>query len=398
MPKEIKNLLFLTSHLPFPPMSGGRLREYELIKRLSKHYNIYLVVITKTYDDDHNNINNIHDYCTEVAVFSCLNDIEKKSMEHHYPDKILRIISHDAAAYIENILKTSNINLIHAEGFYMTYYLQDNMSIPIVLAEQNIEFNILEQEMNLNNDDSDSLKKEFDLIKKYELLAWERSNACISLTDFDYNIMKRYINKNKIHLIQNGWDHLSIDIENNAISEENLNDKTILLTGNFQYKPNIDAVSYFYNDLFPTVKNRIPEVKLLIVGNQPSDKIRELSLDPAVEIFPNVPDIKAFIKKATVFICPLRMGGGIKVKMLEAISCHVPIVTTKIGAQGLPITNPPGFLVAENDHEFIEQVAFLLEDVEARNMLKTATKSILSELNTWEKSINRLMETYETLA
>ncbi len=396
MRQKKKSILFLTSHLPYPPLSGGRLREYELVKRISEFYNIYLVVITKTYQDDLANISFIKDYCVEISVFSCLGAHEKRELEPVYPEKILRIISYKARDHIENILKNVQIDLIHAEGFYMGYYFPEMKSIPIVVAEQNIEFNILEQEIKLESEDLFFLRNQYDLMKEYETSIWKNVEACVVLTDFDYNIVKKYISEDKIYLIQDGCDHLQYESEV-SLDLDSSDDKILLITGNFQYKPNIDAVTYFYHDLFPGIKKNAPDAKLYIVGNQPGENIMKLKNDIDVKVFPNVPNMKSFIKKASVFVCPLRLGGGIKVKMLEALYCNAAIVTTPIGAQGLPVTNPPGFFEASSDQEFIDKVLLLLSDDNARMALKHSTKGILNKLLTWQDSVNKLVDIYDAL-
>lgn len=401
MSREKKGILFLTSHLPYPLISGGRLREFEILKGISDTYNIYLVVISKTYDVDIKNAKTLSQFCRKINIFASFDEDDKKFFSKHFPLQIKRIISLKAQKYIDKLINSGVIDLIHLESYYMSYFILKGTYLPVVLAAQNVESELLKQELNLSikSDKKEELERDFNQTKYYESFCWSTVDKCIALTKEDYEIIKSYINEDKISLIQNGCDHIyQTDFlsDNNKLLTKNLGKKSIIIAGNFQYKPNHDAVMFFIKSIFPKIKKYESSAILYIVGNSPNEEIRALNSD-SIKILGRVPNLIEYIKSATVFACPLRIGGGIKVKMLEALACNTAIVTTSIGAQGLKHLLPRPFIVADKPSDFAYQVISLLKSPTRILELKNNAKNALTQLNTWQVSTDKLKELYEKL-
>lgn len=381
-------------------MSGGRLREYELLKGLSKKYDIYLFVVTNTYPQDKDNIFAVDKYCKEINVFEGV-DIKTKNSEYskykdQYPDKIIRVISRNAKEYIGSLLATKQIDLIHLESFYMKYYIAEKNNIPIVLAAQNVEFDLLEQEINFFPHLKKDLQKQYSLLKKYEVQAWKFANKCIALTKHDRDIMVKYVPEGKVKAVTNGFDHLNLDPKK-AQDDIKVDENTILITGNYQYKPNADAVTHFNKNIFPVIEAQAPDARLMIVGNQPTEEIQRLEQNPKIKVFGNVESLSPYLRKCTLFACPLRIGGGIKVKMLEALAHKCAIVSTSIGAQGIENTKPQGFLEASDDLDFANKVIELIRNKEKRESIQNNTSRVIANLPSWEDSLKSLSSVYESL-
>jgi len=342
----------------------------------------------------------LKDYCTDIKVFSGM-DIKSENNDYlkykeTYPDKIIRIISDEAKTYLDHLIENTPIDLIHLESFYMKYYISKKTKIPIVLAAQNVEFDLLRQEISYYPQDQETLIRQYNLLKKYEIEAWKFADMCIALTKYDRNLMSQYIDNAKIQVITNGFDHFKTSYENDY-EDIKQDDNSILITGNYQYKPNKDAVLHFCKTIFPDVQKAVPHVSLLIVGNQPTEDIKKLEQYKGIEVIGNVESLTPFLKKCSLFACPLRIGGGIKVKMLEALAHKCAIVTTEVGAQGLENTSPQAFLQAQNDSEFTAMVIDLLQNKNKRRQLQDQTQNVLHKLANWDESIKTLSNAYESL-
>lgn len=397
MPRKDKGVLFLTSHLPFPAISGGRLREYEILKGISDDYNVYLVVISKTYDMDVKNAKYLRGICKQVSIFLSFDESDKKLLSKNFPKKVKRVISSKAQQCVNEFINSGVIDLIHLESYYMSYFILKGVDCPVVLVAQNVESALLKQELDLINESSKKkdLILDFNQTKYYESFCWGVVDKCIALTKEDYDVISTYIDGNKVSLIQNGYDNAQeielLSAENLQI--ENLGKKSIIITGNFQYKPNHDAVLFFISDIFPRIKKYESNAILYIVGNNPSEEISALNSE-SIKVLGRVPNLIDYIRNTAVFACPLRIGGGIKVKMLEALACNAAIVTTSIGAQGLNNLLPKPFVIANNPNEFADQIISLLNSPDRILELKENAKNSLSQLNTWKDSIYKLKELY----
>lgn len=395
-----KTILFLTSHLPYPPHSGGRLREYELLKGLSKKYRIFLWAVTNTFSQDNKNIQFLEQYCDDIKVFEGLNPNINSSEVLEYkkflPDKIIRIVSRKAELALKYFLKTTSVDLIHIESFYMQRYVTQELEIPTLLAAQNIEFDLIRQELDHFPGKKEQLLFQFSGVKEHEVEAWKNATKCVVLTQYDYDLMSNYVEQEKIHLITNGFDHIKLSedkFSKDVFYEEN----TILITGNYQYKPNEDGVLHFCKYIFPKIQKNLPSAKLFIVGNQPTEAIFEQQSNSGIKVVGRVESLTPYLTQCDVFVCPLRIGGGIKVKMLEALMHNCAIVTTPIGAQGIPKKDPPGFLEAKNDDEFGKYVLLLLQNKQKRSEIKDGTKIVLEAFPTWEQSVDALSQVYSEL-
>ena len=132
-------VLFLTCHLPWPPVSGGRRRELELIKRLSARFDVHLVAVSKTIDQDRSNVPALERFCHRVEVFPVS---RPERDERNDPLQIRRHRCPSVAARVNQILAREPVDLVHVEGFYLMQHLPDRTEVPVLLVEQNVEFDL----------------------------------------------------------------------------------------------------------------------------------------------------------------------------------------------------------------------------------------------------------------
>jgi glycosyltransferase involved in cell wall biosynthesis len=138
------------------------------------------------------------------------------------------------------------------------------------------------------------------------------------------------------------------------------------------YRPNIDAVVWFAQEIFPKIKNEIPESQFVIVGQKPTQAVKNLESINGIKVTGAVDDIRPHIGGATVYVAPLRMGGGTRFKLLEAMALKKPIVSTPIGAEGFAIQNGREMLLADAADSFAQAVITLLRDESKRRALSEA--------------------------
>jgi polysaccharide biosynthesis protein PslH len=395
-------ILFLTAHLPFPPFSGGRRREFELLARLGKDFEIYLCSITKTWETDRAYISNLLCYCASVKLFKAVSNDNKQYAL--YPNQIKRHTSKEAGSYISFLLKNKIFDVVHVEGYYLMQHLPLKPEIPVLLVEHNIEclLNLQRFKLATIQQDKSYYWREYVYTLKWERTFWKRATKCVTLTTEDESNMRQLEPHINIRTIPNGIDHrkmideaASSDICKNSIVGAKC--PCILFVGNFLYEPNIDAALYFSQLIFPLILKDVPNAKLLLVGNAPPPEICSLTLHKRIKVSGYVDSLTHFYKAADVVVCPLRIGGGVKVKVLEALNAGKAIVSTSIGAQGLDLSTYQAVSVADEAADFAEKVVRFLSDPQERYRQEQEALAYASILPTWDQATEAFVQCYKEI-
>ena len=395
-------ILFLTAHLPFPPFSGGRRREFELISRLGKDFEIHLCSITKTWETDIMYISNLLYSCASVNLFKAVfNDNKQYAI---YPNQIKRHTSEEASSYISFLLKNKPFDVVHVEGYYLMQHLPIKPEIPVLLVEHNIEclLNLQRFKLATIQQDKSYYWQEYVYTLKWERTFWKRATKCVTLTTEDESNMRQLEPHIDIRTIPNGIDHrkmideaASSNICKNSIVSAKC--PSILFVGNFLYEPNIDAALYFSQLIFPLILKDVPNAKLHLVGNAPPPEVSSLTLNKQIKVSGYVDSLTNFYKDADVVVCPLRIGGGVKVKVLEALNAGKAIVSTSIGAQGLNLSTYPSLTVADEVADFAEKVVRFLMDPQKRYRQEQQALAYASILPTWDQATEAFVQCYKEI-
>jgi glycosyltransferase involved in cell wall biosynthesis len=402
----LMKILFLTAHLPYPPLSGGRRREFELISRLSRSFEIHLSSITKSWGTDSMYTNDLLQYCTSVNLFEAEPPTNKQQYAF-YPQQMKKHMSEEASSYISFLLKNQSFDVVHIEGYYLLQHVPIKPEVPILLVEHNMEHILALQRfmVAVTQEEKSYFWSEYIKTVKWERLTWKRATVCVALTNEDKITMERLDSNIDVRMISNGSDHqkktdvattlLSNSFERSVISD---NCPFILFVGNFAYEPNIDAALYFSKHIFPLILKDVPDVKLFLVGNAPSPEICSLTSNKQIEVTGRVASLIPFYKHADVVVCPLRIGGGVKVKVLEALGFGKAIVSTSVGAQGLDLSTYRAVAVADDLTDFAENVVRLLVQPEVRHIQERESLAYARTLPSWDRVSEAFARLYEEMA
>jgi glycosyltransferase involved in cell wall biosynthesis len=317
-------------------------------------------------------------------------------------------MSEEASSYISFLLKNQSFDLIHIEGYYLLQHLPIKSEVPILLIEHNIEHLLALQRFMVALTQQEKLYFWSEYIKtlNWEQLMWKRATVCVALTNEDKISMERLESNIDVRMIPDGSDHLkkmvdspttllSNSFEHSVIKD---NSPSILFVGNFAYEPNVDAALYFSRDIFPLILKYVPNVKLFLVGNAPPPEICSLTSNRQIEVSGRVASLIPFYKHANVVVCPLRIGGGVKVKVLEALGFGKAIVSTSIGAQGLDLSTHRAVSVADDMTDFAENVVRLLVNPEERHIQEQEALAYARTLTSWDQVSEAFSRLYEEMA
>jgi polysaccharide biosynthesis protein PslH len=397
-------VLFLTGHLPFPPFSGGRRREFELISRLGRNYEIHLCAITKSWQTDNKYVNELGNYCASVDLFKAVpTDNQQYSL---YSNQMRTHMSEDATSHISLLLKKKQFDVVHVEGYYLMQHLPARLALPVLLVEHNIECLLNLQRFMLahDGDDKSYYWKEYKYTLKWETIFWKRAKICITLTNEDKRSMIQLKPDLDIRMIPDGTDHQKIikciasQLDRIDNSFANTEYPFILFVANFAYEPNVDAALYFSKLIFPLVLKDVPNAKLFLVGNAPPAEIRALTSNKQIEVTGFVNSLIPYYEAATVVICPLRIGGGIKVKILEALNAGKAIVSTSIGAQGLDLSTYQALAIADELSDFAKKVVQFLLDPNERYRQEQEALAYSKTLPSWQQVSQQFASCYNEIS
>jgi glycosyltransferase involved in cell wall biosynthesis len=164
---------------------------------------------------------------------------------------------------------------------------------------------------------------------------------------------------------------------------------SIMFLGSMDWMPNIDSVKWFMEDIFPKIKKQFPHATFTIIGRNPTSVVRELAdRDPAVRVTGTVDDVRPFLKQAELMVVPLRAGGGTRIKIFEAMATGIPVVSTKVGAEGLPVKHDKEILLADTPDEFVVAVKRLFQSAELRQQIGQAGMELVRARFGWAASVD----------
>ncbi|MGN6608724.1 MAG: glycosyltransferase [Jatrophihabitans sp.] len=234
------------------------------------------------------------------------------------------------------------------------------------------------------------------LIDRYETVRWRRyahavyrrARAVTVPTEADAALVRRAVSRASVSVIPFGDGRPRPDEHDDPSLRV---DDELLFVGNFDHPPNRDAAVWLAHEILPSIRRRHATARLRLVGRNPTDEIRALAGD-GVEVTGEVPSVEPFLRRCTVFVAPLRQGGGMRMKLLDALAAGTPIVTTTVGAAGLAARPGHHLEVADGTEPFAAAVVRLLTDPAARDRLSAAAPSALTDDRTRVRALRALLE------
>lgn len=395
-----RRVLFLSCHLPWPPLSGGRRRELELITRLAERFDVHLLVVSKTPDQDRANASALTPRCDAVEVFAAAPAPE--GADRDVPRQVIRHRSCAATTRVREILAGDRIDLVHVEGFYLMQHVPEWVEVPVLLVEQNIEYELEYQRARTGGERVTELDAFLRSIRTQavERDCWRRATRLAAVTAEDRATLRSDLPGAAVAVVPDGVDHLPHTSQPNSnplwSGLQSGGSPLVMLLANFGYTPNVDAAHFLCQEILPLLTRAVADVQLWLVGNAPPGDVLALESE-RVRVTGYVPDVLPYLDAADVVVCPLRIGGGIKVKTIEALRRGKALVSTQIGAQGLPPAVRSAMCIENEPRGFADAVSALLRDHGHRRRLGRRAARAATALPTWDQSAAALASVYEDL-
>ena len=383
MEKRLK-ILFLTPRFPFPLIGGDRLKPYMTLKHMAENHDVTLVSLNHGGYPDQNFIKELTSLGLEL--FPIPLDPIKASMRT-IPLTLLAGQPLEIAFYnhslfglrVERLLKERNYDL--AFCFFMrTAEFIKNKPIRKVLMAEDCRTLYQKRSYEETNNTKQKLIRwwEYRKLLNYEPKTMEMFDTVTFVTIEDIEAMKQYTTVPNYMLLTNGTD-----IDKFSPNIDNSKRKGILFAGKMDIWANVLMVERIAKEIMPIVWQKFPDSELTLVGANPSKSILALASD-RIKIHSNVPDMTPYLQSASMFLHPHSGGSGIQNKLLEAMSCACPVITTPTGMQGIPAVDGESILLGKSNQELAANVIRLIEDKEFAGQLGRAGREVIVNNLSWE--------------
>jgi sugar transferase (PEP-CTERM/EpsH1 system associated) len=394
------NILFLSTENPYPPDGGHHLRTFNILKILASRHKIYFVGFAQD-ESEFKYTPEIRKLCETVDIYkvsktgynknffmlACKNTFSK------HPLIAQRYFIVEARERIEQIFAHHSIDLVHMDMLALGLYRGHLRSTPVVLTNHNVESLRLYRwaEIEKNVFTKSFLFYQYLKLKQFEKRICPAFNLCIAVSDYDKTYLKNLCGMDNFAVIPNGVDIHYFKPDSVEVSKNHM-----VWVGGMTGPYNSDAVDFFIEKIWPLIKNKIPEASIDFAGGSPTQMLRNRALeDKSVHVLGFVPDIRPIVQRASVFIAPIRIGSGTKIKVLNAMAQAKPVVATTIGAEGIDVTPEENILIADDPEEFAEKVLYLLRNEEVARKMGKRARELMEEKYNWDliaKNIHRIYE------
>jgi len=382
------NILFISAVLPYPLHSGGQTRIYNILRRLSKKHRITLVSYIRSDAEKK--------YARELAFCDHVHMVYRgsawragyilRALACGYPFLLATYDNPRMRTLVSGLMDKTRFDVIHLEPFYVWPALPAT-NVPIVVSEHNIEYAVYERYAGAFRIAllKPVLARDVQKLLYWERLVWRNASALTAVSETDARVMEQYLSR-EVAVVPNGVDPKTFPFRNQ--------DKTArmraLFVGNFRWLPNRQAANELVRVIWPGIIQRFPKATLTVAGRDIPDAVRRRFTQQGIIVKPNVSVITGMYHDADVLIAPHTIAGGTKYKMLEAMSCGLPVVTTPQGVAGLGVSDRVHYLEAVTPKEFADAAALLWENRAVSSRIAANARTFVEKQYGWDAISPRL--------
>lgn len=375
-------ILTLTHMYPYPATDGGKIVTYNTLKYMHNK-GIKNILITFSESNQKTELDDVAEVYTIEK--DTRNNIWQafKNIISSMPYNMYKYKDNYVIKKIDEIVKNNKIDVIYIDHLHMAIYAnyikKKYPNIPLVLRQHNVETTIMERFYKNNNN---FIIKNYAYIqylklKKYESKIVDKFDLVLMLTEDDKKRMNKMCKNKNIKVIPAG-----VDIERYYPRHDLYESNSIVFLGAMNWLPNEDGMIWFIENVFDKILSKNKSTKLYIVGKNPSNKIKELAHDNII-VTGFVDDDREYIAKSSVFIVPLRIGGGMRIKILNAMAMEKCIVSTSIGAEGINVINQKEILIEDEASKLAKIIIKAMDDDKLNKEIGKNARKKIEEKYSW---------------
>lgn len=393
-------ILLVSPYKLWPADHGGGVRCFNLVRRLAEHCELHLLIFNQEGEDDTQRAA-LEPYCSSVSF-------------HHWkprycPDR-WGIVPPNAQLFqspfvrrrIQDIALAEDIDIIQLEYTELGQYIDAAPNgTPVILTEHDIAFRSQLRRWQLGfhrrfpegNAFGDS-RADWRRLVAYELKWNRRADQIHTMSVDDGEFLSRFLGDRtkRIRVAPNGVDTKAYSPPASAPPRHD-----VLYVGNFQNLPNVDALEFLLTDIWPLLRLRVPDARLIIVGANPSERIFRFHGHHGVEVVGRVPTLEEYYHQHRVLAVPIRAGSGTRLKIMEAFAAGIPVVSTTLGAEGISYEDGRHLIIADEAADFARAMARILEDDNLAEKLSISGLELACSHYDWDLVETAILEGYREL-
>ena len=379
-------LLWLAPYGPWPKEGGGRIRLWEFVSGLAS-LGVELCVFYPSDKDA------LPDDPPEVANVEW--NPYKGRVRHGTLLKFVTLFSRLPVSAWEMVNRDLGHELVDRSRYFDAVVLEQALmapyvahipsDIPVVLIAQNVEHAVIAQVGRNSPRLKTRVMCRIEVVKfrRLERMVFGRAQLVVAMSQLDKSRIHELVDKAVVEVHPNGVD---LDYHAYQPRREGRGNR-LVMTGTMGYAPNLDAAMWIYHEILPGVRHRIPDARVSLVGSCPDELSRLHNPALGFDVVGYVDDVRPHMQAADVFLMPLRMGGGTRLKALEAMAAGVPIVSTSLGVEGLELGNPSTVSIGETTDELVELCVRLLNDSAIRQQQAARARAVVEEKYSWKQIV-----------
>lgn len=415
----MSRILMLTPQLPVPPQAltgtsqGTTIRNFNLIAGLARHHTVDLATFLPPGETDGREYATdlLRGYCRTVTVVPQPVRTQTQRMRDTLfsalPDMALRLWSPHMMDEVAGMMRAEAYDVIQIEGIEMAPYLFGLLTglvtrmkrARLVFDDHNAEYVLQRRAFS-----TDIRRPQRWLAAGYSLIQWQKlaryerrtcraADRVVAVSEADREALQKLTPGLAVAVIPNGVD-LNFYRPGVVLPLPDLKPFALVFTGKMDYRPNVDAVLWFAEEVLPRIRAEVADAHFYVVGQKPHERLASLAGRTDVTVTGRVPDVRPYIAGAAVYVTPLRIGGGTRLKVLEAMAMGQPMVSTRLGCDGFPFVDGREVRFADQPEAFARTVVELLRDRPGGEALGRAARAYVEAHFGWEAIVPRLEALY----
>lgn len=384
-------LLWLNANLLLPLDKGGKLRTWHLMRQLAKRHDItYLSFEDPDERPEHRG--GMREVCRALVTVP-RTDPPKGTVRFYAdaarylldstPYAIAKYRSPAYAARLETLLRTGRFDALVCDFLVPLVNMPGGRSCPALLFTHNVEAEIWRRHMETaaNPLARRLLCQQWERMLRFERDALERFELVLAVSHADRQTFERLYPgalRQPAHVVQTGVDTAYFTPDPGRARPRHL-----VFTGSMDWLPNEDGMLDFVREILPRIREVEPDTTLSIIGRAPTPAVRRLAAERGVEVTGRVDDVRPHVAAGSVYVVPLRIGGGTRLKIFEAMSMGKAVVSTTVGAEGLPVTPGRDIVIADDPERFARAVVRLLREADTRTRIEQEARRLVVQHYDW---------------
>jgi polysaccharide biosynthesis protein PslH len=373
-----------------PPDTGGKIRSYNILRELARQHSVTFFSFYAAHDGDlHPDLSNTfeHVVCVPLELPAAKSPDEMLDygirLLSSQPYGITKYCRPEVRRRLLTLLKQETYDVILCDFMAAAGIIPWDWPIPKVLFTHNVEATIWRRHYEVA---TNPIWKAISWWEWRKMESAERrylrlADRVLTVSETDRDAFASFLDLRKLTVIPTG-----VDVDYFQPMPVGDVGNSLVFTGSMDWLPNEDAIVYFVDAILPLIKQQCPEVFLEVVGRSPSRKLRALAeTEKSVRLTGWVDDVRPFVARGSACIVPLRIGGGTRLKIFEAMAMGKAVISTSVGAEGLPVRSGENILLADTPSDFAGSVISVLRNPDQRRQLGSAARILVQANYSWQR-------------